>query len=56
MEYLDGVNTPSTHLSNDNAYSNEKDTEIKANETLISSKTNIENVGLAVFHGDKLVR
>ena len=32
-----------------------KDSEIKANEPLISSKTNIENVGLAVFHGDKLV-
>lgn len=55
MEYQDGVNTPETHLKDESKFPTEKDSDIKANETLITSKTNIENVGLAVFHGDKLV-
>lgn len=54
MEYLVGVNT-SNHSANTDKTSSQKDSNIKADETLIYSKTNIENLGLAVFHGDKLV-
>lgn len=55
MEFWDGVNSKETHEKDSSKFPTEKDSEIKANETLISSKTNIENVGLAVFHSDKLV-
>lgn len=55
MESLVGVNTTDSHSTDLNNSSTEKDATIKANETLINSKPNIENLGLAVFHGDKLV-
>ncbi len=52
---LGGVNSEDSHSTDSNKSSSEKDSDIKANETLIDSKPNIENLGLAVFHGDKLV-
>ena len=52
---LGGINTDTTH-STDNTENNfDKDSNNKANESSISSKANIENMGLAVFYGDKLV-
>lgn len=53
---LGGVNTTESHTTDSSKSASEKDSDIKANETLINSKNNIENIGLAVFHGDKLVR
>lgn len=55
MEFQGGVNTTDSHSTASNKSASEKDSSIKANETLINSKNNIENIGLAVFHGDKLV-
>lgn len=52
---LGGINTEETHLTNSNETPIQKDTNITADDTLITSKPNIENVGLAVFHNDKLV-
>lgn len=53
---LGGVNTPDTHNTlADNTIPEEKDSTNKANETLISGKANVENMGLAVFSKDKLV-
>lgn len=52
---LGGVNTSSTHSTDNNSTPIEKDTNIKADDTLITSKPNIENMGLAVFRDDKLV-
>lgn len=52
---LGGLNTGDTHNTNDNLPSYEKDSSNKADETLIQSDMNIENMGLAVFNGDKLV-
>lgn len=52
---LGGVNTDSSHATDSNKSPSEKDSSNKANETSISSKANIENMGLAVFSGDKLV-
>ncbi len=51
---LGGVNSKSTHDTASNISGEEKDADNKANETLIDSKPNIENMGLAVFNGDKL--
>lgn len=52
---LGGINSDDTHDLNTGENSFEKDSTNKANETLIQGKSNIENMGLAVFSGDKLV-
>lgn len=52
---LGGINTSNTHDTNSNETSSEKDSSNKANETLIQGKPNMENMGLAVFFGDKFV-
>lgn len=52
---LGGVNTDSTHSENSDMNPIAEDTNTKADNTLITSKPNIENMGLAVFHNDKLV-
>lgn len=52
---LGGINSSDTHDASSNEPSIEKDSSNKANETLIQGKSNIENMGLAVFKGDKLV-
>lgn len=52
---LGGINEDTTHDLNSGEASIEKDSSNKANETLIQGKSNIENMGLAVFKGDKLV-
>lgn len=52
---LGGVNIPSTHKKESKEDPSEKDATNKANETLITSRPNIENMGLAVFSGDSLV-
>lgn len=55
MEFWVGVNTSDSHYTASNTSPNEMDSNIKANETLIGNNANIENLGLAVFHGEKLV-
>lgn len=52
---LGGVHTESTKNVNSTKTGTEKDSDNKANETLTDSKTNIENMGLAVFSNDRLV-
>lgn len=52
---LGGINEATTHDLNSGEASIEKDSSNKANETLIQGKSNIENMGLAVFKDDKLV-
>ncbi len=52
---LGGVNTDSTHSENSDINPIAEDANTKADDTLITSKPNIENMGLAVFHNDKLV-
>ena len=52
---LGGINTSDTHNSDSSENAVEKDSSNKADETLIQGKTNIENMGLAIFSGDKLV-
>lgn len=52
---LGGINQTNTHNLDSGEASIEKDSSNKANETLIQGKSNIENMGLAVFKGDKLV-
>lgn len=52
---LGGVHTERTKNVDSTKTGVEKDSNNKANETLTDSKTNIENMGLAVFRDDKLV-
>lgn len=53
---LGSVNTPSTHKKNAEGTSQSKDSSYTAGETPIdTSYTNLENMGLAVFSGDKMV-
>ena len=52
---LGGVHTGDTKNTNSTKNIMEKDSTNKANESLTDNKTNIENMGLAVFVGDKLV-
>lgn len=53
--YCGGVNSATNQPPDTTKSPTQKDSNNKAGDTLISSKTNIENMGLAVFHGDKLV-
>ena len=52
---LGGVNSKSTQNTDVTEDGSKKDSNNKANETLITSKPTIENMGLAVFRDDKLV-
>ncbi len=52
---LGGVNLKSSQDNDISETGIETDSNNKANETLITSKATIENMGLAVFNGDKLV-
>ena len=52
---LGGVHTNTTKNVDSNKSPTERDSDNKANETLTDNKTNIENMGLAVFFDDKLV-
>lgn len=52
---LGGVNTGDSQKSDSTQSSSEKDSTNKANETQTKSKSNVENMGLAVFFADKLV-
>lgn len=52
---LGGINSNDTHDTNSGEAFSEKDSSNKANETLIQGKSNMENMGLAIFNGDKLV-
>lgn len=52
---LGGVNSKSTQSPNPYESGTQKDSNNKANETLITGKPTIENMGLAVFRDDKLV-
>ena len=52
---LGGINTKSTHLSNNNMALYDIDGSYKADETPIQTETGIENMGIAVFNNDKLV-
>lgn len=52
---LGGVNTPSTHVTPITGSTSYLNGNYKADQTPIESKNNIENIGTAVFFGDKLV-
>ncbi len=52
---LGGINSDSTHNINYKDAYVDMDGSYKANETPIKNKTSLEVMGLAVFHGDKLV-
>ena len=53
---LGGINDKSTHKTNTNLTLADREASYKADETPIQTKTGIENMGIAVFNGDKLVR
>lgn len=53
---LGGINEKSTHKNNYYLNLADKEASYKADETPIQSKTGIENMGIAVFKDDKLVR
>lgn len=52
---LGGINADATHKTNSNMPSYDTDGSYKADETPIKTETEIENMGIAVFNGDKLV-
>jgi spore germination protein KC len=52
---LGGINTQDTQNSDSTKSAEEQDSTNMANESLIQGDNNIENMGLAVFNGDKLV-
>ena len=52
---LGGVNSPSTQLSNSSSNSGNNDSTYKAEDTPFDVKNTAENMGIAVFHSDKLV-
>lgn len=52
MLYFGGINDKSTHIGSNSSV----EASYKADETPIQSDTGIENMGLAVFKGDKIVR
>lgn len=53
---LGGINKKSTHINYQDLSLADKEAAYKADETPIQTKTGIENMGIAVFKGDKLVR
>ena len=53
---LGGINEKSTHKKYTNLSLADKEASYKADETPIQTNTGIENMGIAVFYGDKLVR
>ena len=53
---LGGINKKSTHKNFTNSPSSNREAAYKADETPIQTKTGIENMGIAVFKDDKLVR
>lgn len=55
MQYFGGVNIPATHLEIDPGKASYLDGSYKADETPLESKNSVENIGTAVFSGDRLV-
>ena len=53
---LGGINENKTHKNNSNLNLADREASYKAEETPISADTGIENMGIAVFKEDKLVR
>ena len=53
---LGGINEKSTHKDYMRLSPADREAAYKADETPIQTKTGIENMGIAVFKGDKLVR
>lgn len=53
MQSWDGVNTPETQVNASDSIT--PDGSYKADQTPIETENNIENMGLAVFIGDKLI-
>ena len=53
---LGGINDKASHKSYQNLNLSDKEAAYKAGETPIQTKTGIENMGIAIFNGDKLVR
>ena len=56
MQYFGGINDEKTHKDYSKLNSENTETSYKADETPIQTNTGIENMGLAVFNDDKLVR
>lgn len=53
---LGGINQDTTHKNYTNLTLADREASYKADETPIKTDTGIENMGIAVFNGDKLVR
>ena len=53
---LGGINDKKTHENYSDLNLADKEAIYKAGETPIQTKTGVENMGIAVFNGDKLVR
>ena len=56
MQYLGGINDERTHKGYSSINQENDEFSYKADETPIKTDTGIENMGLAVFKEDKLVR
>ncbi len=52
---LGGVNTSASEQENNSSIDSQKDYMIKANESSIQGKNNAENIGVAVFKGDRII-
>ena len=56
MQYFGGINTEATHKNSTNLPVYDTDGSYIASQTPIETETKIENMGIAVFKNDKLVR
>ena len=53
---LGGINEKKTHKSYTDLTLANREASYKAGETPIQTKTGVENMGIAVFNGDRIVR
>ena len=56
MQFFGGINEKTTHKDYSDLTLADREAVYKADETPIQTKTGIENMGIAIFKGDKLVR
>ena len=56
MQYFGGINDNKTHKDYSNSTPKNVEPSYKADETPIKTNTGIENMGLAIFKNDKLIR
>ena len=56
MQYFGGINTEATHKNSMDLPIYDTEGSYMASQTPIETETKIENMGIAVFNNDKLVR